>query len=148
MARDQREPGAPHTLQVDGKSGTVDLCDVHSKELLAPLLDIIAPVRATGSGSGRKTEPGEATCILCATSLRTDRVAAHLNNRHHSSLENVYGLACPLCDTETATINGLGMHARMAHSLPNVAALWVQVEKDGDPRGRLAERRALLLATS
>lgn len=136
---DERVQGAPHTVQVDGKTGTVDLCDEHAKVLLGPVLDLMAPEKERGV---RKPEPGPAECYLCSAPMRADRMSSHLKQVHGSTLKDVYGVWCPVCMEEKVSVQGVGTHARLAHGLPGVVDAWVAVEQAGDPDGVVAARRA------
>jgi hypothetical protein len=143
MAGDQQVPGAAHAVQLDARSGTVDLCPEHVKELLGPLLDILVPAPRAASTTGRKPEPGASECLLCDQSLRPERMAPHLVKAHDTTVGDIYGLACPVCGREMANASGAGSHAQMhGVKLGGLVGLWTQVVQSGDPDGKWADLRA------
>ena len=136
---DERVQGTAYAVTLGAKSGTVDLCQDHMKMLLGPVLDLMATEKGH---SGRKPDPGSALCFLCPLTMRPDRMSSHLKQVHGASLKDVYGLTCPLCMEEKATVQGVGTHARLMHGLPSVVDTWVALEDAGDPDGVVAARRA------
>src|SRR4051812_19775464 len=112
MGVDERVPGAAHAVKLDGRDGSLDLCEVHAKELLGPLLDLLAPTATRDRGpGGRRPNPGGVPCRVCGVEYLPGRMSSHLRKVHDTGAAEVYGLTCPVCGVEYLSTQALLAHA-------------------------------------
>jgi hypothetical protein len=82
-------------------------------------------------------------CPLCAReSASADALASHLSSVHSTTVGEVYGLLCPLCEhVPFASARALGSHGKVAHGVVGgVVALFDRAVDEGDPFGVVAAR--------
>ena len=112
-------------VAIAGVAGTIDLCEVHLKELMAFREHIfvadkrrspkVIPAKATTVGD--RTYCPVAGCDFSST--RVKNLGGHLNTVHDFSFTKVVApdLKCPECEREFERPQSLAIHVQRVHSL-------------------------------
>lgn len=139
---DDQAPAQTFTVAFGNhKPKELDLCDVCSKQIVTPLLEMLEehgqPVGASIPMAGKKRGPYKKkqapedalfegaegqqsmTCPTCQGSYTSrDSLREHMRKRHHQKIDGSPmggDYECPDCDMTFAKPQGLGVHRRHMH---------------------------------
>ena len=138
------------------------LCEECEVELYKPLADVVEefgiredgvpPRRRRSSSTTVATVPTTTlvaskttACLVCGEPVSTSHKSAltdHLKRLHRTSVNEVYGLTCPVCGTDDVTV---GPHAARSHldlGIHGAADAFDWARANGDPFGVVAARTA------
>lgn len=128
--------GQTHLVAVAGGAWSLDLCPSHYEMLVAPLADVAerlgevvkgqatrppsnamkGQAKARGQAVPAKQRANSEPCLLCGhVSPKVSALIGHLKHSHHTNLEGVYGLACPLCARDFESATALAVHVSRSH---------------------------------
>jgi hypothetical protein len=155
---DSRTPGEPTPpLTVGGYGpGTLDLCTMHEKELVQPLLDLLTSNGLNPEGRPlRRREPSEAkkdryqsvpaggfVCVFCDRSFKFHSgFLNHFLPDHKLRMGEAYGNFCPFDGDSIGNPTVKNRHYQ-EHSTNYTGGLYLLARDAGDPKGLVAKRLA------
>ena len=129
-----------HTMTLaDGKTRTIDLCEEHDEQLVAPLAKLLADVGISPGGTppAGRSEGDETTatqdafafryasderaaspwqCPICASTVRHSTATRHIYAKHVDGGFPVLA-ACPDCDYESDSAGAVASHRVRTHGV-------------------------------
>lgn len=150
------KPTRPMTLGGYGP-GTLDLCEMHEKELIQPLADLLASngldpdghaLRQHNGSTGSKRQrampapEGGFICVFCDDSFKFySGYQNHFPTRHGLRMGEAYGSVCPLDGVDIGHPSMKKLHIE-AHGSTYMGGLFVLAQKADDPEGVVTKQIA------